>query len=42
MEKENELFSSFTDNLNGLLWIILLSIEYLKILSKLNSIKKKR
>jgi len=41
MEKENELISSFTDNLNGFTIDNLLSIEYLKILSKLNSIKKK-
>lgn len=41
MEKENELISSFTDNLNGFTMDNLLSIEYLKILSKLNSIKKK-
>ncbi len=41
MEKKNELISSFTDNLNGFTIDNLLSIEYLKILSKLNSIKKK-
>ena len=41
MEKENELISSFTDHLNGFTIDNLLSIEYLKILSKLNSIKKK-
>ena len=41
MEKENELISSFTDNLNGFTMDNLLSIEYLKILSKLKSIKKK-
>lgn len=42
MEKENKLISSFTDNLNGFTIDNLLSIEYLKILSKLNSIKKKK
>ena len=42
MEKENELISSFTDNLNGFTMDNLLSIEYLKILSKLNYIKKKK
>lgn len=42
MEKENELISSFTDNLNGFTIDNLLSIEYLKILSKLNSVKKKK
>ena len=42
MEKENKLISSFTDNLNGFTIDNLLSIEYFKILSKLNSIKKKK
>ena len=42
MEKENKLISSFTNNLNGFTIDNLLSIEYLKILSKLNSIKKKK
>lgn len=42
IEKENELISSFIDNFNSFTMDNFLNIEYLKTLSKLNAIKKKK